>query len=94
VANRKNPNNGTALPAADPLQSLMDTCYRNGRKGIVPPKPEKIYFDADRFRWLLAQPNPAATLAELQAFYGPHCREVWRQAFDASMHAVKWEYEA
>jgi hypothetical protein len=94
VANRKNPNNGTALPAADPLQSLMDTCYRNGRKGIVPPKPEKVYFDADRFRWLAAQRDPAQTMAELQQFYNPQTRENWRSAFDLSMHAVKWEYEA
>jgi len=35
----------------DPLEALMDSCHRNGRKAILPKPPEKIYFDADRFRW-------------------------------------------
>lgn len=37
----------------DVLQSLMDSCYRHGRPPIIPKPAPKIYFDADRFRWLV-----------------------------------------
>ena len=51
MTNRANPKNGMALPPSDPLQSLLDSCHRNGRPAIHAPKPEKIYFDVDMFRW-------------------------------------------
>lgn len=41
--------------STDCLEALLDSCHRNGRKAIYAPKPEKIYFDAERFRWWFAQ---------------------------------------
>jgi len=36
---------------SDCLESLLDSCRRNGRAAYHAPKAEKIFFDADRFRW-------------------------------------------
>jgi hypothetical protein len=33
------------------LEALLHRCRRNGRLAILPKPPERLYFDADRFRW-------------------------------------------
>jgi len=43
--------------STDCLEALLDSCHRNGRKAIHAPKAEKIYFDAERFRWWFKQPD-------------------------------------
>lgn len=51
MSNRHLAYKPSCMPEPDVLEALLDSCRRNRRKAIIPPKPEKIYFDADRFRW-------------------------------------------
>ena len=39
----------------DPLQSLFDSCRRNGRSAKFPTKEEPLYSDTEMFRWWLQE---------------------------------------
>ena len=38
-------------PPTDPLEALLNNCRRNHRPAKFRKPPERLYFDADRFRW-------------------------------------------
>ena len=57
---------------ADCLEALLDSCRRNGRLAKLPVKEEKIFFDAERFRWWFKN-RDGRTLQQ------------WRDLIDAEM---------
>ena len=56
----------------DPLEALLDSCHRNGRKALLTKPQPKIFFDAERFRWFFRQ-HEGKTLAQ------------WRDLIDTEM---------
>lgn len=72
------------MVTGDCLESLLDSCRRNGRPAKFPPKQEKIYFDADRFRWFFSQPT-TSQLAVPALMMGMRNLQQWRDWIDEQM---------
>lgn len=80
------------LPPPDILDQLMDSCRRNKRPAVFPArKQEKIYFDADRFRWLFGGGLSKLGVADTIAANPPWKMERWRQWMDDLMRESESE---
>ena len=77
---------------ADCLESLLDSCRRNGRPAVFKKPDPKIYFDTDRFRWLFSNPIAQQCFAP-SMMTGNLTLKQWRDRIDEMMVAADRENE-
>ena len=77
------------------LDALLASCYRNGRLPKLPRKQKKLYFDADRFRWLFTKGYQIPGLIDALQLNTTRgwSLSVWRQWIDEVIRKNGDDYE-